>query len=432
MKLSELRDIAASQKRQVEALDTGLERESLSALPDIDTHALIVSGIRRCGKSTLLHQFTRKLGKPYFYFNFDDLRLYGFTTSDFGLLDSVIAESGARLLFFDEIQAAEKWELYIRQKLDERYQVIATGSNASLLSGELGTKLTGRHITKELFPFSYSEFLAFRQEPRSLSSLDEYLLQGGFPEYLKTGNADILVQLQTDILYRDIAVRHGIRDVASLKRLFMLLLSNAANLVSPSNLTRTIGVKSPSTILDYFSYFEAAYLMKLVPKFSWSAKAQALAPKKLYIVDPGLIHTGSLSFTKNSGALLENFVFQELRRLTDDIYYFSEKDGECDFIVHPHGGAGTASDAGAASDAGTASDAGAGAPLCIQVCWGLTQDTQERELRGLISALSYFDLSEGIIITADTKDEILQDGKKIHVIPAWGYHENNRKPVKIH
>ena len=194
MKLSELRDIAASQKRQVEALDTGLERESLSALPDIDTHALIVTGIRRCGKSTLLHQFTKKLDRPYFYFNFDDLRLYGFTVADFGLLDTVIAEFGARLLFFDEIQSAENWELFIRQKLDERYQVIATGSNASLLSGELGTKLTGRHITKELFPFSYSEFLAFRQESRSVRSLDEYLLQGGFPEYLKTGNADILVQ----------------------------------------------------------------------------------------------------------------------------------------------------------------------------------------------------------------------------------------------
>jgi predicted AAA+ superfamily ATPase len=410
MKLSEIRDIAASQKRQVEALDTGLERESLSALPDIDTHALIVSGIRRCGKSTLLHQFTRKLDRPYFYFNFDDLRLYGFTTSDFGLLDTAIAESGAKLLFFDEIQSAENWELYIRQKLDERYQVIAAGSNASLLSGELGTKLTGRHITKELFPFSYSEFLAFRQEPRNLHSLDEYLRQGGFPEYLKTGNADILVQLQTDILYRDIAVRHGIRDVASLKRLFTFLLSNTANLVSPSNLTRTIGVKSPSTILDYFSYFEAAYLVKLVPKFSWSAKAQALAPKKLYIVDSGLIHTGSLSFTKNSGALLENFVFQELKGVTDDIFYFSEKDGECDFIVHPHG------------RAGASSEAGAEAPLCIQVCRELTQDGEERELRGLTSALSYFNLSEGIIITADTEDEILQDGKKIHVIPAhkWG------------
>lgn len=423
MKLSEISGIAASQKEQVESLNTGLERESLSLLPDIRTHALIVSGIRRCGKSTLLHQFTKKLNRPYFYFNFDDLRLHGFAVPDFSLLDTVIAESASKLLFFDELQSAEKWELYIRQKLDEGYQVIATGSNASLLRGELGTKLTGRHITKELFPFSYSEFLAFRQEPRCLRSLDEYLHQGGFPEYLKTSNTDILAQLQIDILYRDIAVRYGIRDAASLKRLFTLLLSNAANLVSPSNLTRTIGVKSPSTILDYFSYFESAYLVRLVPRFSWSAKAQALAPKKLYVVDPGLIHTGSLSFTKNFGALLENFVFQELRRSTDDIYYFAEKESECDFVVPPHGGAGTGSGARAGADngtrAGSVSDTSSGAPLCIQVCWELTRDNEEREMRGLISALSYFDLSEGFIITADTEDEILQDGKRVHVIPAY-------------
>ena len=215
MKLSEIREIAVSQKAQAESQGTGLEREALSGLPDIKTHALIVTGIRRCGKSTLLHQFSRKLDKPYFYFNFDDLRLYGFSASDYGLLDAAIEETGATLLYFDEIQSAEHWELYIRQKLDQGFQVIATGSNASLLGGELGTKLTGRHLTKELFPFSYSEYLAFRNEPRNAATLIEYLRSGGFPEYLKTGNPEILSQLQTDILHRDIAVRQGIRDVTS-------------------------------------------------------------------------------------------------------------------------------------------------------------------------------------------------------------------------
>ena len=89
MKLSELRGIAASQKEQAEALDTGLEREALSSLPDVQTHALIVSGIRRCGKSTLLHQFTRKSGRDYFYLNFDDLRLSGFTVADYALLVNI-------------------------------------------------------------------------------------------------------------------------------------------------------------------------------------------------------------------------------------------------------------------------------------------------------------------------------------------------------
>ena len=109
MKRSELREIAASQKEAVESLDTGLPRTALGTLPDIRSHALIVSGIRRCGKSTLLHQFTRTRGRSYFYLNFDDLRLLDFTTPDYTLLDTIITESGADILFFDEIKSAEHW-----------------------------------------------------------------------------------------------------------------------------------------------------------------------------------------------------------------------------------------------------------------------------------------------------------------------------------
>ncbi|HPV59370.1 MAG TPA: ATP-binding protein, partial [Rectinema sp.] len=227
MKLSEIRAIATKQKEQVAHYDIGLPREILPSLPNIQTHALIVSGIRRCGKSTLLLQFVQSLAKPWFYLNFEDIRLSPFAREDFALLDRVIEESGCRLLFFDEIQAAENWELYIRQKLDQHFQVLITGSNASLLSSELGTKLTGRHISKLLFPFSYAEFLAFFGLSRNLDSLDRYLELGGFPEYLKTSNPEILMQLQSDILYRDIAVRYGIRDVSSLKRLFTILVSSA-------------------------------------------------------------------------------------------------------------------------------------------------------------------------------------------------------------
>ncbi|GHU39453.1 hypothetical protein AGMMS50256_39340 [Betaproteobacteria bacterium] len=164
MKTSALQEVGVDQKAALDELDSGLGRNSLPALPDIRTHALVVSGIRRCGKSTLLHQFVKKLGRPFFYFNFDDFRLYDFSAADFELLDRVIADSGARLLFFDEIQSAEHWELYVRQKLDEGFQVIVTGSNASLLSRELGSKLTGRHLSKELFPFSYDEYCRFTNQ----------------------------------------------------------------------------------------------------------------------------------------------------------------------------------------------------------------------------------------------------------------------------
>jgi predicted AAA+ superfamily ATPase len=400
MKRSEIREISKDQKTTLEARDPGYERALLPKLPDITSHALIISGIRRCGKSTLLHQFVKKQGKPFFYFNFDDLRLAGFSTVDFGLLDTAINESGARLLFFDEVQSAESWELYVRQKLDEGFQVIITGSNASLLSRELGSRLTGRHLSKELFPFSYREYCGFTGETAGTESLETYLEKGGFPEYLKTNNPDILVQLQSDILYRDIAVRYGIRDAASLRRLFVYILSNPAQQVSPSRLTSVVGVKSPTTILEYFSYFEAAYLIYRTPCFAWSAKASESAPKKLYISDSGIVKTGSTAFSGNKGALLENFVYNSLRPETADLYYFSGKSGgECDFIAGPH----------------------SGKPRCVQVCWELTIDNEDREIKGLLEALDFFDQEAGLILTRDTEDIIHTSGKKITVLPAWKY-----------
>ena len=404
MKLSDIKAIAAAQKSALELRGLGLERSILPTLPDTRSHALVVTGIRRCGKSTLLAQFVRRLGLPYFYLNFDDLRLAGLSADGYGLIDASIADSGARVLFFDEVQSASMWELYVRQKLDEGFQVALTGSNASLLSRELGTRLTGRHISKELFPFSYGEFCSFAKMKPGFKSLAAYLERGGFPEYLKSGNADILTQLQSDILYRDIAVRYGIRDAASLRRLFVYLVSNPAQAFSPSRLTGVAGVKSPATVLEYISFFEAAYLVSLVPRFAWSVKAQNLAPKKAYVADPGIIKTSAISFSPNLGALLENFVFNTLRakasaRTGGGIYYFVGKSGgECDFVVSPEG-----------------------KPHCVQACWKLTAENEGREVRGLTEAMDFFGTESGTIVTADGEDEIRVDGKRIGVVPAWKY-----------
>jgi predicted AAA+ superfamily ATPase len=409
MKLSDIQNIAASQKLALESQELGLGRQLLPELPDIQSHALVISGIRRCGKSTLLRQFVRNLGRPWFYLNFDDIRLASFSHTDFALIDKAIADSGVRLIFFDEIQSAGRWELYVRQKLDEGFQLAITGSNASLLSRELGTRLTGRHISKELFPFSYTEFCGFSRFSAGPDSFADYLEKGGFPEYLKTGNTDILAQLQSDILYRDIAVRYGIRDTTSMRQLFVYLLSNPAQLFSPSRLTGVVGVKSPTTVLEYISFFEAAYLIHLLPCFAWSVKAQSLAPKKVYIADAGFIKTGAISFSGNHGALLENCVFSYLRIKADvhgtsgnsNIYYFTDKNGgECDFVVDPHG-----------------------KPSCIQACWELTHDNQDREINGLLAAMDFFHLDYGTIITFNSEDIIQTAGKKIEVIPVWKYME---------
>jgi len=239
-----------AQKQALEKQEQGFARHVLPKLPDVKSHALVACGIRRCGKSTLLRQFVRKLGRDFFYLNFYDIRLAEFTHADYALLDTAIAETGTRLLFFDEIQSAQRWELYARQKLEEGFQLVLTGANASLLSRELGTRLTGRHIAKDIYPFSYLEFCEFSGQQTGAASLGSYLEKGGFPEYLKSGNADILTQLQSDILYRDIAVRYGIRDATSLRRLFVYLVSNMGQLFSPRKLTDVAGVKSPTTVLE--------------------------------------------------------------------------------------------------------------------------------------------------------------------------------------
>ncbi|MCL2832361.1 MAG: ATP-binding protein [Treponema sp.] len=409
MKLLDLRIINQKQREALDAQEPGLPRAILPDLPDIKSHALVISGIRRCGKSTLLRQFANRLNKQYFYFNFDDIRLTEFQQTDYGLLDTLIEESNAAILFFDEIQSAKQWELYIRQKLDERYQIMITGSNASLLSRELGTMLTGRQITRELFPFSYSEFCAYKDVTAGPESLKNYLNKGGFPEYIKNENDEILIQLQSDILYRNIAVRYGIRDVLSLRQLYLYLVTNHSQQISPGKLNQTAGVKSPTTVLEYLSYFEEAYFLNFLHCFAWSAKARSLAPKKVYITDPGFIKTSSVPSGENRGALLENFVYNSIitelasniKSLEKDVFYFTGKSGhECDFIVSPF----------------TNKPA---KPLCIQVCYELTAENQDREISGLLEAMDFFKQDSGTIVTFNSEDLINIQGKTINVIPAW-------------
>ena len=193
-----------------------VELNEIKPLPEF---AKIITGVRRCGKSTLVQML---LKDSSFYINFEDTTLYGFTVKDFPILDEAIAqfvkENGkCKYLCFDEIQSVEGWEVYVHQKLDEGFLVVVTGSNASLLSSELGTRLTGRHLDLEMFPFSFSEFCSFKKLNQNVSSFSKYLEKGGFPEFLKTGSNEILQNLFDDILVRDIAVRNSIRDIRTLK-----------------------------------------------------------------------------------------------------------------------------------------------------------------------------------------------------------------------
>lgn len=367
-----LKEIIRQQEINLHAKEEGMIRDSLCTLPDIDNYALIVSGVRRCGKSTLLHQLLKKKHTESLYINFDDPRLYDFEISDFQKLDQLITEAGNRVLMFDEIQIIKGWERYVRQKLDENFKVFVTGSNASLLSKELGTSLTGRHITSELFPFSFKEFCRFKDIEPNEHATKEYMQLGGFPEYLKNPIEEILANLLDDILIRDIAVRYGIKDIRGLKRLTVFLLSNIGNLTSANKLREPAGINSTTTILEYLSHLEQSYLVSLVPMFDYSLKKQTINPKKIYAIDMGLVTSNVNRIKGDEGHKLENMVYNTLRLRYKDIYYH-RRDNECDFITL---------EKGAITQA-------------IQVCMELNADNQSREFDGLIDALKFYKLTEG-------------------------------------
>ncbi len=391
---TQLSEVIDSQAISFSKKDIGLRRELLQQLTIPDNFALIITGIRRCGKSTLLLQLLHEKFDGAFYLHFEDSRLAGFETDDFNRLNLEIARRKPPVLFFDEIQILNNWELFIRHKLDEGYKVVITGSNASLLSKELGTKLTGRHISVELFPFSYKEFLSFQKNESNEKSLTEFLHKGGFPEYLKANNGSILNQLLEDILYRDIAVRYAVRNVKTLKQLAVYLLSNIAKPVSATNLTKLFEIKSTSAVLDYFAFLENAYIVQFLPLFSYSLKKQIRNPRKVYSIDLGLFTENSIVFSDENGRRIENAVYLHLRLKWKELYYFQEKK-ECDFVVFEKGAL----------------------QQLIQVCYELTPENLERETMGLYHAMDFFKATSGTIVTFRQKETFWKENKKIEVIP---------------
>lgn len=395
---SDIARISELQSEVIRTGDKGLKRESGASLPVLSKHALIITGIRRCGKSTLLFQLIEEKYHDAFFLNFDDNRLFSFENSDFSRLDELITETAKRVLIFDELQEVEGWERYVRQKLDENYHVIITGSNAKLLSKELGTKLTGRYIAKELFPFSFNEFVRFESLKTDEEAVLQFMKLGGFPEYVKTKQPEILSHLFDDILIRDIIVRYGIRDVKNLQRLALYLVSNIGKPVTGSKLKQAVGIYATSTIMEYFSYLESSYLFYFVPRFSYSAKSQMINPRKIYAADTGLITVNSSSFSDDNGRKLENIVYNYLRSDYKEIFYFMDKN-ECDFVVIKR----------------------SGKPLAIQVCYTLGKDNLERELGGLYEALKSLGISEGVIVTLNQKDEFTNEGLTAHIVPAYEF-----------
>ena len=391
-----------AQKNEIAKKPRGLLREIIDDVPVIENFASIISGIRRGGKSTLMLQILKRTEKSALFLNFEDIRLSGFETPDFTRLNTEIENRQVKILFFDEIQVIDKWEVFINQKLNEGYLVFITGSNASLLSKELGTHLTGRHLSLELYPFSYNEFLAFNKLENNVKSFDDYLQTGGLPEFVKNRKANILTQLVNDILYRDIAVRHNIRNVNGLREMTVFLVSNIGKPVAARRLTGLFGITATSTVTDYFSYLKDSYLVDFVSQFDFSVKAQSRNPKKVYTTDLGIYHQIKTTFTDDYGRQLENAVFLHLRRKHQEIFYYN-KQGECDFVVMNKGRA----------------------IKCVQVCWQVDDMNMKREIQGLKSALDFFGLKDGVIVTHNQTDLFEIESVSVKLIPAWKYMIND-------
>jgi len=235
-----------------------------------------------------------------------------------------------------------------------------------------------------------------KQENPSVDSFEEYLNKGGFPEYMKKENPAILHELLSDVVMKDIAVRFGIKNTNILNKIAVYLISNVGNEFSHNSIKKMFEIKSVQSVIDYVSYFENAYLIFTVPRFSYSFKQQQVNPKKVYSIDNGFSYANSASFSKDKGKMLENAVFLGLRRRFKDIFYFRGKK-ECDFVVKQK----------------------ERIVKAIQVCFDFNEETKNREIDGLISAMEEFNLDEGLILTYNQEDEFSIGRKKILVKPVW-------------
>lgn len=374
-----------------------IPREQFERFSSLPPFAYILTGARRSGKSTLLRQIMRHHGLKN-YFNLEDCRVAGFELSDFRILEELFSElfGNNSIFFFDDTQNVPEWERYVRDAIDRKKTVVMTGSNAQLLSRELGTKLTGRHLDFEVYPFSFREFLTYFKLSPGADSMALFLKKGGIPGYLDTGKEEIFSTLVSDILIRDIFSRYNLRNHDPYRKIVQFLLSNTGKDVSFNNLKNAFEIGSANSVMDFMNYLVDAYLIFLVPRYDTSLKVQARNPRKVYAIDQGLVNFSFVSGSPDERRLLENAVFLEMKRHGHEIWYYRGKK-ECDFISRGKGNSYSA----------------------IQVSWKVWEQNEKREIEGLLEAMNRLDLSEGTIVTFDQEDDLRRDGKWVRLVPAW-------------
>ncbi|MBI4177725.1 MAG: ATP-binding protein [Candidatus Aenigmarchaeota archaeon] len=407
-----LRQIVTQQKHENDRVEETVKRNVLDEILKWfnDNRIIILTGLRRSGKSTLLKQIMREK-KGWCYVNFEDERFIEFRSQDFELLNEVLVEiyGNSNIYFFDEIQNIDKFETFVRRLQDQGKKIVITGSNASLLSKELGTRLTGRYKSFEVYPFSFSEYLMFRNISPSkdwpyltgkkvilLKAFEKYMIEGGLPEYLKNKDKEYVRTVYENILYRDIIARYSIKMQKVIKELFNIFATNISSQFTYNSLKKTLGLSNSITVKEYASYLSNSYLFFELQRFDFSVRRQLNFPKKIYVVDPAFSLLGGFNFSANRGRLLENLVFIELKRRKMESYYYSDKN-ECDFVLK----------------------SGSKINAAIQVCYSLDKGNREREIGGLVGAMEKFKLRKGVILTMEQEEEIPVKGGKIRVVPVF-------------
>jgi len=389
---------------------TGLNKskESLK-YPNI----LAILGIRRCGKSI----FSYLLAKPhkFAYINFDDERLAGLKSEDLNKILESFYELYENIdyIILDEIQNVDNWELFVN-RLRRTKKIILTGSNSKLLFGELSAHLTGRYLDIILFPFSFKEFLNLKgikenkvyttkEKAEIMKTLQEYLEIGGFPEAYKFGKG-MISRIYEDILTKDILLRYNITKKEEIKKLAKYLITNSSEEITYSKLARIFNIKHVSTISNWISYLENAFLIFKLERFDFKLKQQFIAPKKVYCIDSGLMNSIGFKFSENRGKVIENEVALELQRRkakenSFEVYYWKDhQQNEVDFVLK--------------RDKKIES--------LIQVSYiNSKEEIKEREINALLKASKELRCKNLVVITWDYETEEKFEGVNLKFMPLW-------------
>ncbi len=329
-----------------------------------------LAGVRRSGKTFLFFDTIQRLAangvdrRRIVYLNFEDDRLYPIRVKDLDLIlrcwHEVFPEMVGqhKYLFLDEVQNVSGWERWVRRVCDtEDIEVFVTGSSSRLLTRDLATALRGRSITLEVFPLGFREYLTFRgvevvphsadNESRLRHELEMYLLWGGFPEIVladETLRPLILEEYASLMLYRDVVERYGVRSEKLIREMLRYAFRNTASLLNVSKLYRDFTSQgfsvSKNTLFEYLGYLEDSFLVFLLPKQETSLRKQAHNPKKLHVIDTGLIAAFQALHSRDLGRKLETAVFLENRRKRKDLFYYRNKsevdlcDGKGEFFIN--------------------------------------------------------------------------------------------------